>query len=128
MRHCAECQGSQADFTAVASDFVAFGNRALRPSKGGDARVVQLRERLIWAVQNQGLSVSDEAALGPQPLLENTIGYLRRAQWELGQWLPRVAIAGCVVTLLLLSWVLVQKLGEARNEAGELLEHASRAV
>jgi Type VI secretion system protein DotU len=126
--HCSECRLSQAELSALANDILAVGYRGrLRPSPGEDAKIMQLRDRVISAVRAEGQSISDEAILGPHSALEHAMDYIRRARWELRQLLPRVAIAASVVALVAVSALLAQKLGDARSDLGKLKVQASRA-
>ena len=125
---CSECRGSQAEFRALANDFLTVEDRSkLQASPEEDSQIPLLRERVISSARNQGLRISEEAIIGSHSLLERFMDFVRRARWEFRQWLPRAAVAVSVAALIATSGILVEKLTYARNELNEFKIHAARA-
>ena len=125
---CSECRGSQAEFRALANDFLTVEDRSkLQASPEEDSQIPLLRERVISSARNQGLRISEEAIIGSHSLLERFMDFVRRARWEFRQWLPRAAVAVSVAALIATSGILVEKLTYTRNELNEFKIHAARA-
>src|SRR5439155_23028606 len=118
---CSECRGSQAEFRALANDFLTVEDRSkLQASPEEDSQIPLLRERVISSARDQGLRISDEAISGSHSLLERFMDFVRRALWEFRQWLPRAAVAVSVAALIATARILVEHLTYTRHERNEV--------
>jgi anti-sigma-K factor RskA/putative zinc finger protein len=97
LRECPSCQATYSEFTQLAEDHLALGDR--RPGRSRPPASNRLRESVLQRVEEQGLRISPEALRGPTGFAKHVTDWLSEMRWAV---LPRAAHMGISAALLAL--------------------------
>ena len=122
LRGCAKCRVALADFSSIIDDRLPLADpgRARGSPEVDSNDLSKLRELTLRRVAGEGLHVSQDAFLGPNPRLPKLREWLNEFSWSVRARLPRIAASAAVLAMVVIGTALLHRDRQQKEEAERL--------